>query len=262
LVHAPYLGIKENHSWWQYIEPDGKVHSYTKYRPAGDPDCGVSKGSIAERPLDDGWPDYSIDGVLEVEIDPSRIPAMLRYEKHLGENSPPFHNMWDNCTNEALDRLNKLGISLPPFDISFWQVYVRPCLAKAALIVDEDLPRSVASVAEFIAAVAGNAIQLWYRGYNTDSYFNAHPLDPRDPSHLIRRNINSISAFFNPENVRFTSPYILTQRIIKPLETWRKDQLARLPSSATDAERAAIQYSIPAEWRHAPAKLPEELLPA
>ncbi|MCB1113676.1 MAG: hypothetical protein KDK62_02860 [Chlamydiia bacterium] len=263
LVHAPRPGVDHNHSWWHYTQETGEIHSYTVYRSPGIARPYMDRGRLAEGPLDDVWPDYSIDARLDVVITDKQLDEMLRFEKWLSTQTFTFHNYDENCTNAALIRLRMLGRVTPQCDVSFWRVFAPKQVIQACLWIDNLLPGPLQQAAEYVAAVVGNCISYGFGASRIDPGLKGQP-NALNKGKPIQPHLKSFWDIFDPQKLRFTSPYFFIKMVIEPLQEWRRNEKARLAATPGVSQEAidAVDYDVPPSWKVAAMPIPGSVMAA
>lgn len=256
-IYAKKPGMTKNHLWWQYVTPDGKVYTFSKYRPRNTGmSCARLGGNLAHNEIAPVWANYKPHNTVELEISKEQFDQQMKFEMDLANSDTPipFHNFYDNCAAEAKRRLEQLGVNnAPDIRVSFWRVFAPKWIVKPCLKVNAKLPKKVSRYAQKTINVAGNVTSLIYKGYKVDPRFKAKNgkkvMDPRDPSKPIEAHVGSFKHIFEPDRHLFTSPYFVSKGLLDPVHEWRKETKERYAANgATEQELKDIDYQFPPTW--------------
>ncbi len=244
-VHSEGAGITGNHSWWRYKTPEGVVYSDSKYRQKGGfKDSRLQKARTQNPDSSEYTPGYHHKKIA-LQITKEQFEKLYQHDTDLingKKGQYTFHNLNQNCTDEALIRLQMAGYKVPDFTVTFWRVFGNPTLVKSATWVYEALQHIHQKVADvFFTALVfiGNLFQAWYRG------FEPNPLLEGDS-----RYFKSFSDLLDEKKLHHTSPYYLLDGPYRELEKWRnslKNNPAELRKRGITASE--VDYLLPDEWK-------------
>lgn len=244
-VHSEGAGITGNHSWWRYKTPDGKVYSDAKYREKGGfKDSRIQAARIQNPDSSEYTPGYHHKKIT-VEITKEQFEKLYQYDTDVINGRIPnytFHNLNQNCTDEALKRLSMIGYKVPDFTVTFWRVYGNSTLVKLSSKGYEGLQHIHQRIADFvfkIFVVIGNLIQAWYKGF-----------EPNPKVCGENQYFKSVHDLFDETKLHHTSPYYLIEGPYKELIEWREKLKKSTEECALKGiSQEQVDYMLPDSWK-------------